>query len=87
MVDRADRGMADHNVATRSSRWVMAVVFWCINAVLWNVWVAARFYMDSDGGRYSEYKGKRQKLYLLALLLLIQKTYHDTKIGFLVVID
>jgi hypothetical protein len=63
-VDRADRGMADHNVAIRSSRWVMTVVFWCINAVLWNVWVVARFYMDSDGGRYSEYKGKRQKFQL-----------------------
>ena len=49
-VDMADRGMADYDVGYRSTRWMMRVVFWCINAVFWNLWVIVLFKAHNGDG-------------------------------------
>ena len=55
-VDMADRGMADYDVGYRSTRWMMRVVFWCINAVFWNLWVIVLFKAHNGDGSLKQYR-------------------------------
>jgi hypothetical protein len=46
-VDRADRGIADFTTSRKSNRWYMRVFFWILDAALWNMWVIAKYMIES----------------------------------------
>ena len=55
-VDRADRGMANFSVAHRCRRWYMCIVFWLLDAVLWNMWVVVKYAYEAGTEPWSQYK-------------------------------
>jgi len=58
-VDRADRGIADHTISVRCSRWFMRVVFWVLDVMLWNIWVIVQFRVAAGDEYYQMFKDNK----------------------------
>jgi hypothetical protein len=61
-VDRADRGMADFTISYSCKRWYMRVVFWVIDAIIWNVWVLCRTRIDEGNSKWEKYSHGKSKV-------------------------
>ena len=57
-VDRADRGMANYSIAHKCRRWYMTIVFWLLDAVLWNMWVEVKYAIDMKHRDWTQYDPK-----------------------------